>query len=205
MVDKISIINRGVVNFGPWLKWFLIFLLSILGFVVYYSTGLFWKVHEADITYICHLITIVYFYFSVKVGKDTYNVCIDICIDIYGSNKELENYLDGDGEGFYEDKERCRFWYYKLKKYYRYSDMGWFVANHLPQLGLLGTLIGMAYVFLFSDLNMATKAGQLIAFKGMGTALYTTIAGSIFSLILKIQLFNLKYLKDEKTGKTNGV
>jgi len=193
-------INRGEVNFGPWLKWFLIFLLSILGFVVYYSTGLFWKVHEADITYICHIITIVYFYFSVKVGNDTYNVCIDIS----SSNKELEE--EGlDGEGLYESKERYRFWYYKLKKYYRYSDMGWFVANHLPQLGLLGTLIGMAYVFLFSDLNMATKAGQLIAFKGMGTALYTTIAGSIFSLILKIQLFNLKYLKDEKTGKTNGV
>ena len=191
MVDKISIINRGVVNFGPWLKWFLIFLLSILGFVVYYSTGLFWKVHEADITYICHIITIVYFYFSIKVGKDTFNVCIDIC--------------DNNVERPYEDRARYRFWYYKLKKYYRYSDMGWFVANHLPQLGLLGTLIGMAYVFLFSDLNMATKAGQLVAFKGMGTALYTTIAGSIFSLILKIQLFNLKYLKDEKTGKTNGV
>ena len=66
------------VNFSAWLKWFLIFMLSSLGFVVYYSSGLFWKVHETDITSICHIIMVVFFFFSIRVGRDTYNVCIDI-------------------------------------------------------------------------------------------------------------------------------
>ncbi len=180
------------VNFGAWLKWFLIFMLSTLGFMVYYSTGLFWKVYEADITYICHIITVVFFYFSIRVGCNTFNACIDIS---KGSDEE-EPYMD---------KGRYKYWSRKLRKYYRYNDMGWFVANHLPTLGLLGTLIGMSYVFLFSGVDMSTQAGQAMIFKGMGTALYTTIMGTICSLLLKKQLFNLKYFMDEKTGKTNGV
>jgi hypothetical protein len=63
----------------------------------------------------------------------------------------------------------------------------------------------MCYVFLFSAIDMGTEAGQASAFRGMGTALYTTIFGTSCSLLLKIQLMNLKLFLDKKTGKTNGV
>ena len=182
-------------NFGTWLKWWLIFLLCILGFIIYYSTGLFWKVHQSDITCICHIITALFFLFSIRVGKESYQACIDV-------SKGEEEVADSVGESA---KHQYRYWYYRMRKYYLSSDMGWFVSNHLPTLGLLGTLIGMAYVFLFSGLDMSTPAGQAAGFRGMGMALYTTIFGTICSLLLKVQLFNLKYFIDKRTGKTDGV
>ena len=186
--------NLKEVNFGVWLKWFLIFMLSSLGFVVYYTTGLFWKVHEVDITYICHISIIVFFFFSIRAGYNTYHACIDVSKGI-GRALPLTVHCD---------EAEYNFWNCKLKKYYRLNDLGWYVANHLPTVGLLGTLIGIAYVFVFTGLDLNTKEGQVMAIMGIGTALFTTIIANICSLMLKNQLMNLKYFMDEKTGKTNG-
>ena len=128
-------------NYSPWHRWWLLFLLSVLGVVVYYVSGLFWKVHSADITYICHAITIAFFFFSIRTGYYTYKACKD--------NNTIEYYLA--------------------------NDLGWFVAYDFTEWGLLGTLIGLSYVFLFSGVDFTCAAGQAIVFRGIGTSLYTTI------------------------------
>ena len=78
------------------------------------------------------------------------------------------------------------------------DQAGWFMSDIFVSLGLIGTLIGLIYVFTTSlesvDVSQpqSMKAAISSMMSGMGTALYTTIIGLICSLLLKLQLFNLE-------------
>ena len=66
---------------------------------------------------------------------------------------------------------------------------GWFFSDVLITLGMLGTVAGFI-MMLEGDISAAKTALASMS-KGMGIALYTTAAGVVGGLLLKVQLFNL--------------
>jgi hypothetical protein len=73
-----------------------------------------------------------------------------------------------------------------------------FFADKFLVLGMIGTVVGFIYMLriCFVGINAANPATMQAALVkmsfGMGTALFTTAAGLICSLLLKFQLFNLQ-------------
>jgi hypothetical protein len=79
---------------------------------------------------------------------------------------------------------------------------GWFVADLLLSLGLLGTVIG--FIFMLGPISGldasdqgAVKAALAAMSGGMAVALYTTMAGLIGGILLKIQGFLLDRAVDQ--------
>ena len=92
---------------------------------------------------------------------------------------------------------------YKLhKKDVRTTDFGWFVAESMLSIGMVGTVIGFIYmlttIFTGLDVQQVATVQQALSdmATGMGTALWTTLVGLIFSIIYKTQLV----LVDEASG-----
>ncbi|KKN27093.1 hypothetical protein LCGC14_0868160 [marine sediment metagenome] len=146
-------------TYTAFLRWWLIFILMILGSITLYVTGIISEINRADFTKISFFIYGLFLLFSIHTGMLTYRSC--------------KNGSINDGE------------------------TGWFVADKLMALGMVGTVIGFIYtlqsVFVGLDTS-STKAmqGALSSMStGMSTALYTTASGLICSLLLKVQLFNL--------------
>lgn len=79
---------------------------------------------------------------------------------------------------------------------------GWFVADLLLSLGLLGTVIG--FIFMLGPISgldasdqSAIKAALAAMSGGMAVALYTTMAGLIGGMLLKVQGFLLDRAVEE--------
>ncbi len=71
-------------------------------------------------------------------------------------------------------------------------DIGWFVADIMVKLGLLGTIVGfvlmLGTVSNITDFDLSTVQKILKHMSsGMGTALYTTFAGLVCSILAGIQ------------------
>ena len=94
---------------------------------------------------------------------------------------------------------------YSLKKTWSGPDAaihsfspGWFIAESCLVLGLIGTVTGFILMLgtAFTELdvtNITSVQNALIKMSlGMSTALYTTLAGLISSLIIKIQLVTIE-------------
>lgn len=78
-------------------------------------------------------------------------------------------------------------------------DIGWFVSSILPQIGFIGTVIGIAYMFqtqitgvTITDIAAVSKLMASIGEK-TGTALYPTLVGLAASIFIKVQLFVLQF------------
>jgi len=83
-------------------------------------------------------------------------------------------------------------------------DLNYFIADIMPALGLIGTLVGFIYTFS-TDITLSTQDPQQLLVtlsKGMGTALYTTASGLICSLFLRIQIFNLSQYMEKSCKDT---
>lgn len=72
------------------------------------------------------------------------------------------------------------------------AELGWFLVDTTIRLGLLGTIIG--FILIFTSLSSVSIDGAeglrdlLVAMSGgMGTALFTTLAGLIGATLLAIQ------------------
>lgn len=82
------------------------------------------------------------------------------------------------------------------------QEIGWFAADIMLKLGLLGTIIGfilmLAAVANVTDFDVATmqKILQLMS-AGMSTALYTTLAGLVCSMLASAQYYMLDRRADE--------
>ena len=88
---------------------------------------------------------------------------------------------------------------------YRQS-VGWFVADAMLKLGLLGTVIG--FILMLSSIqsidsfDVETLKGALTAMSGgMGVALFTTLFGLVGGILLKLQY----YILDEGTSYLFGL
>lgn len=77
-------------------------------------------------------------------------------------------------------------------------QIGYYICDLLPILGLIGTVIG--FIFMFGDTfiaidisNTQTVKDALITIAvGISTALYTTLVGMIFSEVIRLQLMNIE-------------
>ena len=156
------------------LRWWLVFMLINVGMVVMLSTGVVDTINEVDFTKISFLIYTTFYVFSVRNGIHTYKL----------SKKETLTESD-------------------INEYSRKNEVGWFVADALLTLGMIGTVIGFIYMLSlsfagFTAVSTAAVPAVLITMSaGMSTALYTTAAGLICSLLLKIQLFDLSQYLDK--------
>lgn len=81
-------------------------------------------------------------------------------------------------------------------------EIGWFIADIMIKLGLLGTIIGFI-LMLGSVVNVAdfdvTTMQKILKYmsSGMGTALYTTMAGLVCSMLATAQYHMLDQHIDE--------
>jgi hypothetical protein len=89
----------------------------------------------------------------------------------------------------------------------RGQEFGWFVADLLLSLGLLGTVIG--FILMLGPIsgldgtNESALKGALAAMSGgMAVALYTTLAGLVGGMLLKVQGFMLDGAVQELVGRT---
>ena len=155
------------------LRWWLFFTGASLGTVALFLSGIVHQVNEVDVTKISFLIYAVFVVFTIRVGIHTYHLCREDKI----TNRHVANY-------------------------YKKSDIGWFVSDMLLTLGMIGTVAGFIYMLSssFSEMdpkNVVSMQGVLAKMSaGMSTALYTTAAGLVCSLLLKLQLFNFTHHLD---------
>ena len=92
-----------------------------------------------------------------------------------------------------------RTWLFNFRKTYTDTKLGWFCGEVMFALGMIGTLIGFVLVFgdalAHIDLEDQANKAKIIADMGIGisTAIYTTLAGLVGTVLLWIQLKNLEY------------
>lgn len=85
------------------------------------------------------------------------------------------------------------------------NEFGWFMADVMIKLGLLGTIVGfvlmLGSVSDVANFNASTMQGVLKNMSvGMGTALYTTFAGLVCSILTTAQYHLLDQAADELVG-----
>ncbi len=94
-----------------------------------------------------------------------------------------------------------------LTEYFHKNEPGWFVADSLFTLGMVGTVIGFIYMLNtnFSDVSTTNVATIRMAISemsvGMSTALITTASGLICGQLLKIQLFDLSHYLEGRNNE----
>jgi hypothetical protein len=89
----------------------------------------------------------------------------------------------------------------------RGQEFGWFVADLLLSLGLLGTVIGFILMLgpisgLDTTDDGAIKGALAAMSGGMAVALYTTLTGLVGGMLLKVQGFLLDGAVQELVGRT---
>jgi len=160
------------------LRWWLVFMLINLGTALVLFTGVVDDVNKADFTKLSFVIYASFYVFTVRNGIHTYRISKKQNM----SETEVEDYCNK-------------------------SEVGWFVADALLALGMIGTVVGFIYILSlsFAGLTVVTtltvQAALIQMSVGMSTALYTTASGLICSLLLKIQLFDLSQHLDKLSTK----
>jgi hypothetical protein len=138
-----------------------------------YQTGGWKKIYEVDSTFICFVITGLYFFTLFHLGLRIVN---------------LKKLISHHGSYFYPNTSR---------EYTPSHDvsLGWFMSSQFLTLGLIGTVYGFVLCLKDGfDSVVATnpETVQLLlnkVSKGMGTALWTTIFGLLASLPTRFFLF----------------
>jgi len=153
------------------LRWWLFIVLVSLGGYIAYSFGVFHEAWEQDQTKLSFVIVAIFSFISLWCGSATWAVSRS-----FGK------------KGIPEEA---------LKKIEYAEDTGWFVSDMLLNLGMIGTVCGFIMMLMggFGGVDVANPASvQTMLSKlsaGMATALYTTLAGLITCVLLKMQCFNL--------------
>lgn len=151
------------------LKWVLLISLISLGTVFAFSSGLIGQINEVDFTKISFIIYGTFLAFSIRTGILTYEAT----------------------GGAHTDKS--------IDRLVQQNESGWFYADAFTYAGMIGTVIGFIFMMSGTFDNVSTGNVQnviIFALGKMGLALYTTAAGLVSSLLLKMQLFNLSQYLD---------
>ena len=84
----------------------------------------------------------------------------------------------------------------------RWLNHGWFAADNVLKLGLLGTIIGFILMLApisklsgYDAASLQAALGEMSA--GMAVALYTTLTGLVANLLLRLQFQILSYAMQE--------
>jgi len=153
------------------LKWWLFIILVTLGGSMAYSFDVFHEMWAQDKTKLSFVIMAIFAIYSLWCGRATWSV--SVCLN--------KKHIPGP----------------TLQRVENVEDSGWFVSDAMLTTGMIGTVVGFIMMLMggFSDVDVANPAtvqnmlSQLSG--GMATALYTTLAGLVGSLLLKVQFFNL--------------
>ena len=175
-----------------------IYFISLILIALYIleSIGFISNIFKADISYISSVIITIFTLYLFKCGYHLYklrdailflesNKYItknNIFIDIYSEFKKL-NLKQYDKKSSQAD--------FKFKLY-EFVDNGFFVADILLKLGIIGTVIGfiimLSSLSTIDEMNLSKMNNLLISMStGMKVALYTTLTGLIGSVLLSIQ------------------
>lgn len=108
---------------------------------------------------------------------------------------------DGDAEDERDTSDHALLGVYE-SKLKGPQEIGWFVADMMLKLGLLGTIIGFIFmlgsVSTIADFDVSTMQKILQHMSsGMGTALYTTLTGLVCSVLASLQYHMLDKHCDE--------
>ncbi len=104
-----------------------------------------------------------------------------------GPTRFVEAWLAASGDG--APDELLDIWADRLRSP---VDTGWFLVDTTIRLGLLGTIVGFILIFTsLGDVSIDGAEGLrelLVAMSGgMGTALFTTLAGLVGATLLAVQ------------------
>jgi len=151
------------------LRWWLVFMLICASSVMLVSTGLADNINQVDFTKISFGIYALFIGFTIRNGINAYKIC-----------KKEHSIKEGE-----------------VIEFCQKTEFGWFIADALLALGMIGTVLG--FIFMLSTsfagitiLNTAALQGALTKMSmGMSTALYTTAVGLVCSLVLKVQMFDI--------------
>ena len=153
------------------LKWWFLAILVTLGAYIAFNFGIFHEIWEQDFTKLSFVIFGLFAFISVWVGTVTWSV----------SRALGKKFLPGD----------------TLKRAEYAEDTGWFISDILFTIGMIGTVCGFIAMLMggFSgvDVSNPTTVQNMLSklSGGMATALYTTLAGLVSGVLLKVQCFNL--------------
>jgi len=166
----------------PVLKWWIIFCLLIFGIgYAQMTVDLFSMMNQADITKLSFLISAVFISYMVVLGVRLSKFCRNI------------NNL------------------FNISNFVRIIKHGWFLSNIFASLGLLGTLFGMINMFYISGLGGdkvdVSSLGNAVA--GLQTAIYTTVAALIATIIIQCTLYiienDIEIIEERNDCKIIGV
>jgi hypothetical protein len=163
------------------LKWWLFAILITLGIYIAHSFSIFHTIWEQDITKLSFIILALFAVASIWCGSATWKI----------SKALAKNSIKAD----------------TLKSIEYAEDSGWFISDILLTIGMIGTVCGFIIMLMggFSDVDVADPSTiQSMLSKisgGMATALFTTLAGLITSVLLKVQYFNLTKGIEKLRGK----
>ena len=165
-----------------------IYILESFGFI----SGLF----KEDISYISSLIVSIFIFYLFRGGY--YLFFLRNAIDNLGRNDlRLNNNIFVDILDEYKvsssNNSNKKPFQEELKlRLYEIVDNGFFVADILLKLGIVGTVIGfiimLSSLSTIDEMNLAKMNNLLLSMSsGMKVALYTTLSGLICSILLTIQ------------------
>lgn len=157
------------------LRWWVIYVASIVGLVFAWKAGLVAKIAAKDDTYVSFVIAAIYLGLAPWCGLKTRFVCK----------------AQDTGKWTADAKRQGE----------RYAEIGWFFSEVCLTLGMLGTVIGFVLMlggFEQLDMNNVGSMNKFIASfgHGMSKALYATLVGIVCSILLKLQYFNLSQAID---------
>lgn len=157
------------------LKWWLFFTLVVVAAIYASYTGLMLTIWENDATKLSFLLFGILAFMSVWCGHKTW---------------QMSKIVDSEEpkRGLIEHIEHL-------------TEIGWFTSDLCLTVGMVGTVTGFITMLSgFADLDVSKIDTVQTLIKelgiGMSTSLYTTLAGLICSLLLKIQYFNLNQAID---------
>jgi len=165
-------------KYTPLLQWLIVVVLISIGIGLLFVTDLISRVNEADVTKLSFLISGIFLFFTVRIGIGHYRL----------------SSVEKPAKAFLEAQKKV-------------SELCGFVSRILVDLGIVGTVIGFIYMLSvsFGDVDASNTAGLRLALQNMGigmsTALYTTAAGLICSVLLRIQLYSFMRHIGSKEGR----
>jgi hypothetical protein len=162
-------LTERIEKYSIFLRWWLFFSIISFGTFMLIFAGIIQKINHGDITKISFLIYVVFVIFTLRTGMDTYQLC-----------REEEGQISKG----------------KIEFFAKRNEVGWFTSDILLSLGMIGTVLGFIFMLStsLSEVNpsntQSLRSALIQVSTGMSTALYTTAAGLVCSLLLKLQLFN---------------
>ena len=166
-------------NWGLFLTWWLFFTFICVGGVIAGLNGLFVAMLAVDFTRLTFVIMFVAIIFILRGGKITYKLGkIDIITEEEGYSLCSEN------------------------------ESVWFTSDVLLTVGMIGTVLGFIFMLgaTFASAGALTipalQASLIKMGGGASAALYTTAAGLICGLLLRVQAFAVSQYIDKIARKS---